>query len=215
MSEIAGEEILQIYERLEVIKPSTAGYNQHIRGIYNWRDVYDNGNTYYLNDVVSYNDSQYIRIEENEGSEIPTDIAFWKPMSSSGNNKDNMHFTFRESSSRAYVDHNKSTYTLIQKVIFPGSDIVGTPSSIQVIAAIKEGSDNEDDGNTNGGQVRILDVTNGNIICENTNINTTAPSIFNLGTISNIPSGISDWELQSNKGDADTIILYAMSILFN
>jgi len=78
MSEIAGEEILQVYERLDVIDPSGGTlYNQYIRGLYNWRDVYSGSNTYYTNDVVEYNGSQYIRLSQNPGSEVPTDPS-WK-----------------------------------------------------------------------------------------------------------------------------------------
>jgi hypothetical protein len=77
MSDVAGEEILQVYERLEVFDPSGGSlYNQNIRGIYNWRDVYDNANTYYNNDVVSYNDSTYIRISQTPGNEVPTDPSW-------------------------------------------------------------------------------------------------------------------------------------------
>lgn len=218
MSEIAGEEILQIRKRLEVYKPSEGGYNEHIRGIYNWRDTYNNSKTYYLNDVVSYNNTHYIRTVESGGNEIPTDIACWQSMSSNGNSKDNMHFTFRENNSKAYIDHNKSTYALAQKIIFPGSDNTGIPTGIHVIASIeiRGGSDSEDEeGDLFKGQIRILDKTHGKIICENTNINTTTPTIFNLGTLSNVPTGISDWELQYNKGNSNTIMLYAMCILFN
>lgn len=77
MSEIAGEEILQVITRLEVSDPSGGSlYNQYIRGLYNWRDTYNNSNTYYPNDVVEYNDSQYIRVSQTPGSEVPTDPSW-------------------------------------------------------------------------------------------------------------------------------------------
>tara|TARA_R110001599_G_scaffold287650_2_gene490239 strand:+ start:139 stop:783 length:645 start_codon:yes stop_codon:yes gene_type:complete len=78
MSEIASEYILQIVERLEVTDPSAGvNYNEYIRGLYNWRDLYSGAKTYYTNDVVEYKGSQYIRVSQTPGSQIPTDIA-WK-----------------------------------------------------------------------------------------------------------------------------------------
>ena len=80
MTEEVNEEIINIKERLNVEDPSLGvNYNQHIRGIYNWRDVYSALNTYYPNDVVEYLSLQYIRISQTPGNEIPTD-ASWRQL---------------------------------------------------------------------------------------------------------------------------------------
>lgn len=204
MSEEASEYTLNIVELLNVTKPAGGGYNEHIRGILNWRDTYDINKTYYLNDIVEYNNTQYIRTDENTGNEIPTDINCWKSFAAS--NTQPIHFTFREHNNRAYIDTNSSTYLLAQKILFAGSDILGTLSSIKVIASIT--------GSGKAGKVRIIDTTHGSIICENTNINTTSPAIFDLGSISNIPTGISDLQIQYSKGTANKILLYSATIIF-
>ena len=39
MSDISNECTLNIFELLNVNKPASGGYNEHIRGIYNWRNT--------------------------------------------------------------------------------------------------------------------------------------------------------------------------------
>ena len=208
MTESVNEQILNVETLLNVTRPDGGGYNEHIRGIYNWRDTYNNTNTYYINDVIEYNGSTYIRIIETPGSEVPTDTLCWKTLLGISSSTKVMAFTFRESESKSYIDHNKSTYKLAQKILYPGSNNIGTPSAIHITADIN-GSGNDT------GKVRVVDKTNsGNIICENTTINTTDTTIFDLGTLSNIPTDLSDWELQFSCGDAKIINLYALTILF-
>ncbi len=110
----------------------------------------------------------------------------------------------RQNNNIPYISTNNSTYTLASKFIFDGSSNVGTPTIINVQSRINSGS----------GQIRIFDVTNVEIIAENTSINTTTFTIFSLGTISNIPTGRSEWELQYNKGTSMQIDLDNISIMF-
>ena len=204
MSEQASEYILNVVELLNVTKQPGTSYNENIRGILNWRDVYDSNKTYYINDIVLFNELQYIRINETPGNETPTNIISWTFFATTKKNT-SAYFTFRDNNNRPYIDTNNVNYLLGQKILYPGSESVGNPSSIQVIASITG------NGSAN---IRIIDVTNANIICENTNINTTEPNIFNLGVLSNIPTSISDLEIQYNRGTANLIRLYCLTMIF-
>lgn len=50
--------------------------------------------------------------------------------------------------------------------------------------------------NNGQGKARIFDVTNGNVICELTGITNTDQEGLDMGTISNLPSGPADFEIQ-------------------
>lgn len=77
MTEEVNEEIINIKERINVEDPSAGvDYNQHIRGLFNWRGVYDDSLTYYYNDIVEYLGLIYIRISQTAGSQLPTDVTW-------------------------------------------------------------------------------------------------------------------------------------------
>lgn len=205
MTTRADEQDLYISDLINVTRPAGGGYNEHIQGLYNWRDVYTNLNTYYINDVVSYNNNQYIRISETPGSELPTDPS-WQllPGTNSLSGRTVMSFTFRENSNNPWIDTGSNGYITGQVFIFEGSDALGTPSAINVVGARNSAGD---------AQVRIADVTNGTIICENTSISAATATLYDLGTLSNIPTGRAIWELQFNDGTSNRIFLFSLSIL--
>ncbi len=90
---------------------------------------------------------------------------------------------------------NDETYVTEGQFIFQGSTVVGTPTLIKIIAEIE---------NNSTGSVRLFDSTNSSIIAENTNITSSLPTIFDMGTIINVPTSEAIFEVQlktSNKDD--------------
>lgn len=77
MTDEVNEQIINVLTRLNVEDPSAgASYNQHIRGLFNWRGIYNDSLTYYYNDVVEYLGLIYIRISQTAGSQLPTDSSW-------------------------------------------------------------------------------------------------------------------------------------------
>ena len=86
-----------------------------------------------------------------------------------------------------YIDHKKSTWGVVGSFLFAGTDALGIPASIRVIAGVTTADEVG---------VRIYDLTNNNVIAEVRNQTGSYPSIINLGTISNLPTGAAVFELQ-------------------
>ena len=86
-----------------------------------------------------------------------------------------------------YIDHKKSTWGVIGSFLFAGTDALGAPVSIRVIAGVTTADEVG---------VRLYDLTNNNVIAEARNQTGSYPSIINLGTISNLPTGAAVFELQ-------------------
>lgn len=92
--------------------------------------------------------------------------------------------------SAPYVESTATTYSVVAKFIYAGSDAIGTINSI--LANIWVTSGNAD--------VRIFDATNSLQIAEVTAISATIDSnIVDFGTLSNIPIGSSVIEIQAKK----------------
>lgn len=101
-----------------------------------------------------------------------------------------------------------STYDTVGIFIFRGSDLIGTPASIKAIFGCDVGVT---------GDVRIYDVTNGMIVAEMIGSTAAYPSIVDLGTISNVPTGEALWELQVRKtagGGNDDVLAAGVSVRF-
>ena len=92
-------------------------------------------------------------------------------------------FTF--TSKKLYVDD--TTYKAKGRWLFQGSTIEGTPTLIKIIAEVASGST---------GSIRLFDATNSLVIVEKTGISSTTPSIIDMGTISNVPTGEAIFEIQ-------------------
>ena len=101
-------------------------------------------------------------------------------------------FTF--TSKRLKVDD--TTYKTKGRFVFQGSTVTGTPTLIKIIAEVSSGST---------GSVRLFDATNSLVIAEKTGISSTTPSIVDMGTISNVPTGEAIFEIQlrNSLGEVD------------
>jgi len=78
-------------------------------------------------------------------------------------------------------------YERVRPHIFRGSNVMGTPSAIKVLAWV-------DSGCTCA--IRVQDITNNKTICSNESITGTSEAIGSLGAISNVPTGEALWEVQ-------------------
>lgn len=150
MTEEVNEQIINILTRINVEDPSSGvDYNQHIRGLYNWRDVYSALNIYYPNDVVEYLSLQYIRISQTPGNEIPTD-ASWRQLP--GNTVTGTFYQYAESDAQS-----QTTSTIfVEKLTLTTDDLVN--------GEYRLGYTFEASNNRNGEFVEIRVRLNGEII---------------------------------------------------
>lgn len=88
------------------------------------------------------------------------------------------------------VTTKNATYTFATRFIYMGSTTTGIPTTALVIGGVDS---------TATMSIRIFDITNSLTIAEVTDVTVITPSIINLGTISNIPTGQAIFELQILK----------------
>ena len=100
---------------------------------------------------------------------------------------------------KAYVSTTSGSYVIRRRVVFPGTDIVGVPINLFVLASVLSGT----------GKIKIYDKTNGVTVCELTGIANTTFQIKNLGTISSLPETKAVFELQM-----ETTATVACSLLY-
>jgi len=100
--------------------------------------------------------------------------------------KDTINVSFSGSDGSG-VETGSLIYEVLGNVIYQGSSFVGEISKINAIVHIF---------NATSGDIRIFDVTNANTIAELTGFTDTIPTINDLGSISNLPSGEALFELQ-------------------
>lgn len=89
-----------------------------------------------------------------------------------------------------YLEINSVNYVTIAELYFAGSNTLGPIDNITSIY----GSNSA----TQTAEIRVFDLTNGLVIAEATQTSL-ARQIFNLGTISNVPTGPSIFEVQVKK----------------
>ncbi len=97
-----------------------------------------------------------------------------------------LEFAFTKSDA-GYTNSVDTFYKILAAFIFPGTNVVGTPTKIKI--------SHRQDG-TNTGAVKIFDVTNGFTIVEKTGLSETSTTITNLGTLSNLPTTEAVFEMQ-------------------
>ncbi len=102
-----------------------------------------------------------------------------------------------------FKDDSNSSFQSFAKIIFPGSDNVGTAVA-KIIAWV------DDAGKT--ADFRLRDVTNNNTIAQLNNVGNTSPIILDLGTLTNLSSGESTWEFQARNTDGGTYFFSTMAI---
>jgi hypothetical protein len=97
----------------------------------------------------------------------------------------------------------ESDWTPLTTFVFPGSDVIGTPSKINAVIHTETGKNTD---------IRIYDYTNANQIAILNNSTNTTKEIKDLGTISNVPTAKAIWEVQM-KGNGQSH-LYAVDVEF-
>lgn len=90
-----------------------------------------------------------------------------------------------------FIKVSAASYLLVRQFVFKGSNTVGVPTNIKVIA----GSEIVD----KGFDIRIFDSTNANVLAEMLNITTIGMIIRDMGTLSSIPTGESIFEIHMRK----------------
>jgi hypothetical protein len=95
------------------------------------------------------------------------------------------------------------SWTRAARFIFPGSNVLGTPAAIKVVA----GHD------STSGDLRVYDVTNSQVICSLSSFGS-ATGIKDLGAISNVPAGEAEWELQYQETGSGNVDVHSIWIAF-
>jgi hypothetical protein len=113
--------------------------------------------------------------------------------------------TFGNHNNKAYAMATTSSYSTLRMFKFVGTDCV-IPTSIKIIA--------ETDKNNKYADVRVYDLTNSQIIAELTDtVNNLG--IYDLATLSNLPSTEAMWEVQGRKSSSSgaNLHIYSLSVL--
>ncbi len=118
-----------------------------------------------------------------------------------------MTFSYGNNSVMYISTNNTGTYVSKSVILFQGSDTVGTPTIITIIAEQTTGM------GVGSGLVRIYDTTHANTIAAITTISAASPTIYDLGAISNVSTGQAQWDVQLDSGSANTVRVYSVSIV--
>jgi len=104
------------------------------------------------------------------------------------------------SQSNPYASTSSADWAVLARFYYQGSDDIGPISKVQTVAAVVQGN--------NTGSLQIYDATNLQVIAQATNI-ITGPTfvIYDLGTVSNLPTGPAVLEIRGARsaGAASTI----------
>lgn len=90
---------------------------------------------------------------------------------------------------------SSSSYTVLARFIFPGTTNLGTINNIKIIS--RRNSD------ASSYSARVWNFSNATQICEATGLTNTTRAIVNLGTLSNLPSSQSIFEVQLRRVGGD------------
>lgn len=106
------------------------------------------------------------------------------------------------------IDTKNAVYTVKSEFIFSGTNNIPVVSNrkIEIIASVDAG---------NQGDVRIFDATNANIIAEKTGISALTSTIFDMGTISNLPTTQAIFEIQLKNNGTDKTMVNSILITTN
>ena len=102
-----------------------------------------------------------------------------------------------------YVSKTTASYAVFGTFIFEGTTLAGTIAKIKAIAS---------ESGAGTASVRIFDVTNGLQVCEVTGISGTTLSRYDLGAISNLPTGEAIFEVQGKQSAGNNVRISAVSI---
>jgi len=122
-----------------------------------------------------------------------------------GVDKSGMTLSWSEDS-QPYLKTSNVPYELRASFIFRGTTEMGTPTAIKLLAA-------QSGGGT--GSVRIVDATNSdNIIATITTIAGSTFVIYDMGTLSNLPTGEAHFEVQMGNTAGSEVQLSTLSMVF-
>ncbi len=129
----------------------------------------------------------------------------WVEITSTGGGSSNNDIVMSTSgTSKPYIGESGTSYVVIAYVHYKGSTAEGTITAIKILASM--------DGADDTGSIKVYDSTNSLTIAENVNgISGTSVAIYDLGTISNVPTGAAIFEIQVKVSDTtDDFRLSAM-----
>lgn len=110
-------------------------------------------------------------------------------------------FTYDEGSGSYKAE---AGYLVVARIVFCGIDKLGFDlDKIKIIAGLVAGSA--------AGSVRVYDETNSQVITEITNIVAVTPTIYNSGSLSNLPTDEAIWKVEIQGGSGSTICLESLS----
>jgi len=97
-------------------------------------------------------------------------------------------YSWSENATNPWLKTGSNSFIIVAKIRFKGSTAVGTPTAIKAVGLRST--------------IKIFDFTNSLTIAEGGNTSTTSV-IFDLGTISNIPTGEAVFEVQLKKNGGE------------
>lgn len=108
--------------------------------------------------------------------------------------------SYTKDADKPYVGSNKSSYKTVTIFDFPGTDAGANPN--KVIAAV---SSKSGDGTVG---IRIVDITNAQVIAEVAELSVLEdePASYNIGSVSNLPTGPAIFEIQIKKGSKKCLL---------
>jgi len=92
----------------------------------------------------------------------------------------------------------QTSFKVLAKFIYRGSNLVGIPNSIRILAWTSATS----------GDIKFFDKTNGNTIVEK-NITNSVEAVIDMGTLSNIPTTEAVIEIQAKKTGGGAVFIAA------
>lgn len=102
-----------------------------------------------------------------------------------------------------YCQNLLGVYKVMRNFTFCGTTMTGIPNCFKVVASMKLAN--------RTGRVRLYDVTNAKEICQ-VDITSTTKDIYDMGTISNLPSSGALFEIQGREVDGGTLRIYAFTM---
>jgi len=82
-----------------------------------------------------------------------------------------------------------TAYETLHTLYFQGTAAMGTPTKLAALAGIIDSGAVQN--------VRVMDVTNGLVVAEKIGITAQSPADVDLGSLSNLSTGLAIWEVQA------------------
>lgn len=137
----------------------------------------------------------------DEDAEYRFSGSTWEVPEANGQQTYGFKFT---STSGPYVQESGTSYTVAARFVFCGTDSMGVPASAKTIVWRNTGS------NLCG--ARLYDLTNSLVIAEITDVDEADPTLRDMGTLSNVPTGEAMLELQIKGNTGASIRVSALAL---